>query len=149
MAAVASDDWRAVATGRLARRGLRLTQKRESIVAVLAASERPITIPEIRELRPDLPQSSLYRNLVVLEEAEVVRRVVTSDEFARYELGEALTGHHHHLVCSRCGTVEDVPASPGLERSVAAAIAGAAEQSGFRIDHHRLDLIGVCATCAG
>ena len=142
------ENWVGVATGRLARLGQRLTEKRASIVEVLATQERPLTIPEIREQRPDLPQSSLYRNLVVLEEAGVVRRVVTHDEFARYELGEAFTGHHHHLVCSRCGLVEDVPASPGLERSVAAAIAGAAEATGFRIDHHRLDLVGVCRSCA-
>ncbi|MDQ1466860.1 MAG: Fur family transcriptional regulator, ferric uptake regulator [Actinomycetota bacterium] len=143
-----SDDWRGAATAHLARVGQRLTQKRASIVELLATSERPLTMPEIREQRPDLAQSSLYRNLVVLEQAGVVRRVVTHDEFARYELGEALTGHHHHLVCSRCGLVEDVPASPGLERSVAAAMAGAAEATGFRIDHHRLDLIGVCRRCA-
>ena len=88
-------------------------------------------MPEIREQRPDLAESSLYRNLVVLEQAGVVRRVVTHDEFARYELGEALSGHHHHLSCSRCGVVEDVAASPGLERSVAAAMAGAARRRVF------------------
>jgi Fe2+ or Zn2+ uptake regulation protein len=144
----ADADWRGAATAHLARGGLRLTQKRASIVELLATSERPLTMPEIRDQRPDLAQSSLYRNLVVLEQAGVVRRVVTHDEFARYELGEALSGHHHHLVCSQCGLVEDVPASPGLERSVAAAMAGAAEATGFRIDHHRLDLIGVCRRCA-
>jgi Fe2+ or Zn2+ uptake regulation protein len=148
MAASSTQDWRQAATAHLARAGQRLTQTRASIVELLATSERPLTMPEIRELRPDLAQSSLYRNLVELEQAGVVRRVVTHDEFARYELGEDLSGHHHHLVCSRCGVVEDVPASPGLERSVAAAMAGAAEATGFRIDHHRLDLIGICRRCA-
>jgi Fe2+ or Zn2+ uptake regulation protein len=147
MAAPPTEDWRAGATAHLARAGQRLTAKRASILEVLATSERPLTMPEIRELRPDLAQSSLYRNLVELEQAGVVRRVVTHDEFARYELGESLSGHHHHLVCTNCGVVEDVPASPGLERSVAAAVAGAAEATGFRIDHHRLDLIGLCRRC--
>ena len=55
-----------------------------------------------------LPQSSIYRNLSVLEQAGVVRRVITEDEFARYELTEAFTEHHHHLICSNCGKVEDV-----------------------------------------
>jgi Fur family ferric uptake transcriptional regulator len=143
-----TDDWRSAAAAHLARAGQRLTARRASIVEVLATSERPLTMPEIRELRPDLAQSSLYRNLVELEQAGVVRRVVTHDEFARYELGESLSGHHHHLVCTNCGVVEDVPASPGLERSVAAAVAGAAEATGFQIDHHRLDLIGLCRRCA-
>src|SRR5947208_11950058 len=82
----ADADWRGAATAHLARGGLRLTQKRASIVELLATSERPLTMPEIRDQRPDLAQSSLYRNLVVLEQAGVVRRVVTHDEFARYEL---------------------------------------------------------------
>ena len=90
----------------------------------------------------------MYRNLVVLEDADVVRRVVTHDEFARYELAEGLTEHHHHLVCSNCGRVEDLPASPGLERSVQAAVELAATKAGFRTEHHRLDLVGTCADCA-
>jgi Fe2+ or Zn2+ uptake regulation protein len=89
----------------------------------------------------------VYRNLVVLEEAGVVRRMMTRDEFARYELAEDLTGHHHHLVCSTCGRVEDLPATPGLERSVAAAVDEAARRAGFRTQHHRLDLVGVCSRC--
>lgn len=115
---------------------------------VLAASGRPLTIPEILGRRHGLAQSSVYRNLVVLEQAGVVRRIVTHDERTRYELAEELTGHHHHLVCSRCGLVEDVPASDDLERSVAAAAARTARSTGFRIDHHRIDLLGICGPCS-
>ena len=61
-----------------------------------------------------------------------MHRVVTHDEFARYELAEDLTGHHHHLVCSNCGRVEDLPASESIERSVEAAVAQAARKVGFR-----------------
>jgi Fe2+ or Zn2+ uptake regulation protein len=66
----------------------------------------------------------------------------------RYELADDLTGHHHHLVCASCGRVEDLPATPAIERSVAAAVADAARTSGFRTHQHRLDLVGVCARCA-
>ena len=111
----------------------------------MTAAPRPLTIPEILDDRPGLAQSSVYRNLVVLEEAGVVHRVVGADEFARWELAEDLTGHHHHLICASCGRVEDVPASAGLERSVAAAAAAITRTTGFRTQHHRLDLVGVCA----
>lgn len=115
---------------------------------MLAGADRPLTLPEILAARPGLPQSSAYRNLVVLEQAGAVRRIVTGDEFARYELAEDLTGHHHHLVCTSCGRIEDLPASDGIERSVAAAAALAARRTGFRTSHHRLDLVGICADCA-
>ena len=59
------------------------------------------------------------------------RRSAT-DEFARWELTEDLAGHHHHLICATCGRVEDVPASAGLERSVAAAAAAITRTTGFR-----------------
>ena len=126
----------------------RLTPTRELIVGVFDAADRPLTIPEILAAAPGLAQSSLYRNLAVLEQAGVVHRLVTHDDFARYELAEDLTGHHHHLVCSNCGRVEDLPATPAVERSVAAAIDDAARQAGFRTQHHRLDLVGLCAQCA-
>lgn len=131
-------------------RGLnqRLTSSRAEILDVLAGAAGPMTITEILEARPRLAQSSAYRNLVVLEEAGVVQRVVTRDEFARYELNEDITGHHHHLVCEACGRVEDVPAAAPLERALASAIADARRRRGFRVDEHRLDLIGRCVDCA-
>jgi Fur family transcriptional regulator, ferric uptake regulator len=125
----------------------RLTPTRRHIVDVLDAADRPLTIPEILEARPELAQSSAYRNLVVLEQARVVHRVVTHADFARYELAEDLTGHHHHLVCSNCGRVDDLPATAAVERSVAVAIDEAARQTGFLTEHHRLDLVGLCADC--
>jgi Fe2+ or Zn2+ uptake regulation protein len=127
--------------------GQRLTHNRQALLDALTAAARPLTIPEILDERPDLAQSSVYRNLVVLEEADVVHRVLGTDEFARWELTEDLAGHHHHLICASCGRVEDVPASAGLERSVAAAAAAITRSTGFRTQHHRLDLVGVCESC--
>jgi Fe2+ or Zn2+ uptake regulation protein len=126
----------------------RLTPTRQHIVDVLAAAPGPMTIPEILAARDGLAQSSVYRNLVVLEDVGVVHRMMTRDDFARYELAEDLTGHHHHLVCSNCGRVEDLPATAAVEKSVAAAVDQAARKAGFRTQHHRLDLIGLCADCA-
>ena len=142
-----ADNLREKVVGRLEHQGQRLTAVRAQLVEILSASGRPMTIPEILGARPGLAQSSAYRNLVVLEQASVVHRLVTGDEFARYELAEDLTGHHHHLVCSNCGRIEDLPASDGIERSVAAAAAQAARRAGFRTSHHRLDLVGTCADC--
>jgi Fur family ferric uptake transcriptional regulator len=133
---------------RLRTQAQRLTPSRRQIVDVLAAASGPLTLPEILGAREGLAQSSAYRNLVVLEEAGVVHRMMTRDDFARYELAEDLTGHHHHLVCANCGRVEDLPATPAVEQSVAAAVDEAARRAGFRTQHHRLDLVGLCAECA-
>jgi Fur family transcriptional regulator, ferric uptake regulator len=92
--------------GRLRRSRQRYTHGRRALVDLLAAAGRPLTIPEILELDRELSQSSVYRNLQILEQVDAVRRVLTpSSESARYELAEDLTAHHHHLICSACGTI--------------------------------------------
>ena len=95
-----------------------------------------------------MAQSSTYRNLAELERAGVVHRIVTSDEFARYELAEDLAGHHHHLICSSCGDVQDFTMSGALETDLGRALDSVAAEHGFAPEHHRLDLVGTCAGCA-
>lgn len=127
--------------------GQRYTANRRALVEILGVAGQPLAIPDILSGRSKLAQSSAYRNLAVLERAGVVRRVVTNEEFARYELAEDLTEHHHHLVCSNCGTVEDVMIPSRLERSMERALADVASGIGFAAISHRLDLIGTCRSC--
>lgn len=127
----------------------RFTPNRRLLVEILRGAPRPLTMPELLEHGDGLAQSSVYRNLVVLEQAGAVRRIVTDDEFARYELAEDLTGHHHHhLVCSECGAVEDVTVPEAIEELLDSALVKVAGASGFTVDAHRLDLIGRCRDCA-
>ena len=107
-----------------------------------------MTIPQILETDRSLAQSSVYRNLSVFEEAGVVVRIVTSDDFARYELAEDLTEHHHHLICASCGDVSDFSLDATVEAGLDDALRAAADTARFDLDHHRLDLVGVCAGCA-
>lgn len=140
-------DVHATAAGRLREDGQRYTACRRTLVEVLAATDRPLTIAELLERDARLAQSSAYRNLAVLEQAGVVDRLVTDDEYARFELAEDLTGHHHHLICSSCGRVADFTVSPALERQLAAAFDRLSAEHGFAVEHHRLDLVGRCARC--
>jgi len=127
----------------------RFTANRRAVVEVLDRAEHPVSMAQILDSDRTLAQSSVYRNLLVLEEAGAVRRVVTDGTHARYELAEDLTDHHHHLVCLDCGSVEDVPATTALESSVHRAVDDIDQATGFRTHHHRLDLVGVCRRCRG
>jgi Fe2+ or Zn2+ uptake regulation protein len=83
----------------------------------------------------------------VLETAGVVTRIVTNDDFARYELAEHLTHHHHHLICSSCGDVTDFALDDQAEAGLDAALHKIAAATGFTVEAHRLDLVGVCSDC--
>lgn len=136
------------ADARLRRDGQRYTSNRRVLIDALRAADRPVTVVELIDGTPGMAQSSAYRNLSVLEDAGVVRRLVTADDTARYELAEDLTGHHHHLICERCSSVIDIDVPSELEDGVSSLASSVARSHGYRIEHHRLDLIGVCPSCS-
>ena len=132
---------------RLAGVELRYTHMRRVLVETLADAGRPLTVPEILASSPGLPQSSAYRNMTALIEVGVVRRVAGSDDHGRFELAEELSGHHHHFVCANCGKVDDVHPSPKLERALGEAARAVAEEQGYEVTEHQLDLVGLCPDC--
>jgi Fe2+ or Zn2+ uptake regulation protein len=139
---------------RLAALDQRYTRGRRALVDILDAADRPLTITEILDAAnrsrggSRVPQSSAYRSLTALAEAGVVRRLAGNDDLGRFELAEDLSGHHHHhLVCTACGLVADVRASPRLERALSEAGRAAADESGFEVNDHRIDLVGLCSDC--
>ena len=138
-----------IALEKLRNDGQRYTTGRRVVLQTLADVAGPVTIPAILQMQPELAQSSVYRNLAVLESAGLVTKIAMGDEHAHYELAEELTQHHHHhLVCTRCGTVGDVTLSPSVERALDKALAQAASASAFQLHDHRLDLIGFCSACS-
>jgi Fe2+ or Zn2+ uptake regulation protein len=145
---VMSSDLHGEVAKRLVLRDQRYTGGRRALVEVLVGAGRPLTILEVLERSPGVPQSTAYRNLTVLVEVGVARRVNGSGEHGRFELAEDLTGHHHHAICTTCGTVIDVHGAPGLERALEAAAVAAGSELGFVVSGHSIDLLGTCATCA-
>lgn len=140
---------------RFVQHGQRYSSKRRAIVSMLETSDRPLTISEILQVSKSINdaknaivQSSLYRNLVVLEEVGAVQKVVSTDDNGRYELNEEILGHHHHLLCSECGDVRDVVIPEHFEQKLDKELGQIAKRSGFKLDQHRLDLIGRCQKCA-
>lgn len=143
----AGGDLHAKAEQRLRLIDQRYTAGRRAVVELLASAGHPVSISDIAESLPSLPRSSAYRHLVDLQTAGLVRRVAANDEFSRFELAEDLTQHHHHLLCVSCGKVVDVTLPARLEQEVSRAIGQLSAAEGFEERTHRLDVLGVCATC--
>lgn len=126
----------------------RYTLGRRQLVELLVDVDRPVTIPELMEQGAIQSQSSLYRNLAILEQCGAVHRIASTDDVARYELTEELSEHHHHVVCQACGRIDDIVLPAALERALGDAAAEARRQQDFDVDSHRLEFVGTCSTCA-
>jgi Fur family ferric uptake transcriptional regulator len=133
---------------RLAGHDGRYTGCRRDLIQSLAEAGRPLTVDEIVERSPRQRPSSVYRNLAVFETEGVVRRLAGVGDLARFELTEALVGHHHHLACRTCGAMTDVHLPHDLEVRLDEALTQLARNKGFTVSAHELDGVGVCQACS-
>ena len=142
-----SEDPHTLVADRLRRGRQRYTGGRRALVTRLLGAGRPLTIAELLRADEGWSQSSLYRNLGVLESCGVVTRLPSTDGVARFEVAEELSHHHHHLVCSSCGRLDDVELPDRVEATLHAVTAEAGAALGYEVDEHRLELIGRCSAC--
>ena len=125
----------------------RYTKNRRKLIEILLKTSKPITINQILKSDSKLAQSSVYRNLAVLEEAGLVVKIITNDDHAHYELAEHILDRHHHIICSPCGEILDFHLSEKIEKALESSLKKIADDFGFSIDRHRLDLLGTCGEC--
>ena len=137
-----------IAARKLATINQRYSSRRRRLVEALDRADHPLVATDIVAIDEDLPQSSVYRNLAVLETAGVVVKVLTNGDRAAFELAEELKGHHHHLVCVQCGLVLDIDVPNEVEQMLDTGVADLVSQAGFVLVGHRLDLLGRCKNCA-
>jgi len=134
---------------RLRESDVRFTPGRKTVVGELATAGGPRSAAELHEaLGREVPLSSIYRTLSVLEEAGVVTPHLGAKGLTRFELAEWLTGHHHHLVCINCGSVADVELTEQKEERVRSLVTEIAELASFRPTDHALEIEGRCSRCA-
>ncbi|NIV82898.1 MAG: transcriptional repressor, partial [Gemmatimonadetes bacterium] len=88
----------------------------------------------------DVGLATVYRVLTQFEQAGLVKRHHFDGERAFFELDE--DKHHDHMVCVRCGRVEEFfqPEIERLQEDVA-------RRHRFKLTEHRMELYGLCADC--
>ncbi|MDP9495985.1 MAG: transcriptional repressor [Actinomycetota bacterium] len=133
---------------RLGAAGVRYTRARRAVVGALARVDGPRSASELHEeMERGVPLSSLYRSLSVLDEAGVLEPHNSLKGLTRYELAEWLAGHHHHLVCLSCGTVEDIQLSAEIEARLEQLVETVTDEMSFSASGHTLEVHGRCARC--
>ena len=126
---------------RLAAAGERLTGPRETVVRALVAQPGGINPESLSyELHPEgVGRATVYRTLDLLERYGMLTKVHVEGCHG-YTLCDE--GHHHHLLCSGCGTIIPVDAT-GIEGEILRL----AERLRFRLDTHTLEFAGLCEAC--
>jgi Fur family ferric uptake transcriptional regulator len=148
MAAVASHARHAIPTV-IASKGFRLTGPRRAVVDALVDHTTPMSVAEIRAhlAGRSVNLVSIYRAVNLLRALGLLRVADASKGTRRFELAERFTGHHHHLVCQECGSVEDLEGCLLGDEVLHAVRRRLRRSRNFRLTGHDLRLLGLCRRC--
>jgi Fur family ferric uptake transcriptional regulator len=125
--------------------GLQATQQRALVLELLAGRSRPVTAQQLHtELQNSgsaIGLTTVYRALHVMADAGLLHVLEVGGESAYRRCGP---DRHHHLICRICGLVTEGPPLPKIEEWLARL----PEELRFLPERHRVEVHGLCASCA-
>jgi Fur family ferric uptake transcriptional regulator len=128
----------------LSQAGYRITQPRKAVIRALLEDEGHPSPAEVharaRLYCSTVGLVTVYRTLDLLSAMGFVRRIHTDDGCHGY--ASASQGHCHHMICRVCGATVEFE---GCDLS--AFLARVGRETGFAIESHLLELVGVCSEC--
>lgn len=126
----------------LRQKGYRLTKQRQQVFSALTYQPQSVAkvVSFLESEDASVDKVTVYRTLDCFVNLGVVGKTLFKDKTAKYELLTE-TKHHHHLVCDKCGSIEDILLNeePFLNKVCI--------QTDFQIKSHSLEFFGICAVC--
>ena len=93
----------------------------------------------VRQRLERISLGTIYRNLELLAESGVIRKVQIGGREARFE---AHLTNHRHIFCVRCGRIDDLPDFQQMRADIRAA-----DPDGWQVQECRVELVGICPEC--
>jgi len=125
-------------------RGLRATSQRVVMHRLLRDRDRHVSaeqlLSEASERLPGVSLPTVYSTLELFEQLGIVRRVNGGGGTLVWD---TRADAHHHMICRRCGRIEDMETPLDLEPARRSAA-----RSGFQPDLAEVVVSGLCASCA-
>lgn len=126
--------------------GLKFTIQREVILEMLYNCDEHLT-PEslhhlIQDKHPELNTgiATVYRTLSLLEDSEMVTSLSFGAQGKKYELGSK--DHHDHIICTKCGLISEF-----MDDEIETRQKKIAEELGFVMQEHSMQIYGICQSC--
>ncbi len=122
---------------------LRMTNQREMILRELKKSKRHLSADElydiVKKVMPRISLATVYRNLEILSEKGVIRKLEISGRQKRFDFD---VSDHDHIYCAMCHKVDNL----NIERkNVNSEQLGV--EAGYSITGYRVEVIGICPEC--
>jgi Fur family transcriptional regulator, peroxide stress response regulator len=125
--------------------GQRFTEQRAAVYRFLAATDSHPTADEVftvvRSDIADISLATVYKALETLVSCGLAIKLPFGDGSARYD---ARTEDHFHARCARCGVVQDVEGEHPTEM-----LPELPSPPGFQVQGFRVEVFGLCSSCAG
>jgi Fur family ferric uptake transcriptional regulator len=121
--------------------GHRVTPSRRAALKAITASDDHFSVADVQQRVPGVGRATVFRTIKLLVDLDLLCRVLLEDGSLRYRLSRR-PAHHHHLVCSACGDVEDFADCDlaGLSKELS-------RRTAYEIRGHWLEMYGLCPDC--
>ena len=120
--------------------GQRMTTQRVLLARHLETKDDAFSAEEINDELPSVGRATIYRTLRLLVDSGALCKTQLPEGSPRYTRDEH--AHHHHVVCTRCGKVEEFR-HPSVERMLHAM---RQDMPGIMVGH-RLEIFVTCDAC--
>jgi Fur family ferric uptake transcriptional regulator len=129
----------------LKKAGLKVTTPRLKILQILEdAKEKHLSAEDVYRILSnagdDIGLATVYRVLTQFQEAGLVIRHNFEEEHAVFELDHG--EHHDHLVCVKCGRVDEF-----ADNVIEKRLHEVGKETEFLITDHSLNIYGICVAC--
>ncbi len=91
---------------------------------------------DVKELHPTLSLATIYKNIILMQENNVIVEVPMNGQKSKYELKKE---EHMHLICQVCGKIQDREIRPEAKEALVV--------ENFQLNSSKINLYGVCQSC--
>src|SRR3989344_5357220 len=121
---------------------------RQHLLEIFQSADHPQAagevLSQIQQIKSSVNKTTIYRDLEKLVNEKILNSVVLVPGVTHYELSSL--GHHHHLVCTDCQTIRDIPC-PDFENNHLSSVEKQLKAVGFNVQTPQITYQGLCVNC--